>query len=179
MTLCTPRVVRVELLAAGQVAGPSYVGPREWPGAPVDVADGEPLRLATDALRVEATTRPLRLAFLDAAGAWLLREPPEGGMTVGPAGRLQARFQFSGEQHFYGLGQGGPGLDRLGVARQLWNTHLGHGPGSDMPCRSWSRAAATRSSSTTRATACSRWGARTTGSGSPTRPRPAGSSGTS
>jgi alpha-glucosidase (family GH31 glycosyl hydrolase) len=131
-------VVRVELMAPGQVAGPSYVGDRDWPGAHVDVAEGEPLRLATDALGVEATTRPLRIAFLDSAGAWLLREPPEGGMTAEPAReegarrRLQARFQFSGEQHFYGLGQGGPGLDRLGVTRQLWNTHLGHGPGSDM-----------------------------------------------
>jgi alpha-glucosidase len=46
--------------------------------------------------------------------------------------QLQARFTFPGEQHFYGLGQGGGALDRLGVTRQLWNTHLGHGPGSDM-----------------------------------------------
>jgi hypothetical protein len=62
----------------------------------------------------------------------------DGGMSapsiadgLGPR-RLQARFTFSGEQHFYGLGQGGWQLDRLGVTRQLWNTHLGHGPGSDM-----------------------------------------------
>jgi alpha-glucosidase len=59
-------------------------------------------------------------------------------MPTGPSGvsasnaRIRASFEFSGEQHFYGLGQGGPGLDRLGVTRQLWNTHLGHGPGSDM-----------------------------------------------
>ena len=46
--------------------------------------------------------------------------------------RLHASFEFSGEQHFYGLGQGGRQLDRLGVTRQLWNTHIGHGPGSDM-----------------------------------------------
>src|SRR5216683_2600548 len=46
--------------------------------------------------------------------------------------RVRATFEFSDEQHFYGLGQGGLQLDRLGIARQLWNTHLGHGPGSDM-----------------------------------------------
>jgi alpha-glucosidase (family GH31 glycosyl hydrolase) len=46
--------------------------------------------------------------------------------------RLRASFEFSDEQHFYGLGQGGRQLDRLGIARQLWNTHIGHGPGSDM-----------------------------------------------
>jgi alpha-glucosidase (family GH31 glycosyl hydrolase) len=48
------------------------------------------------------------------------------------AGRVRARFTFSGEQHFYGLGQGGGRLDRLGQGRQLWNSHLGHGPGSDI-----------------------------------------------
>jgi alpha-glucosidase (family GH31 glycosyl hydrolase) len=45
--------------------------------------------------------------------------------------RVRVAFEFSGEQHFYGLGQGS-GLDRLGATRQLWNTNLGHGPGSDM-----------------------------------------------
>jgi alpha-glucosidase (family GH31 glycosyl hydrolase) len=79
---------------------------------------------------------PLRLTFLDASGDWLLRETAGGGMlseSVGDARRRHhASFEFSGEQHFYGLGQGGRELDRLGVARQLWNTHIGHGPGSDM-----------------------------------------------
>ena len=94
------------------------------------------MRLSTADLRVEAATSPVRLTFLDASGDWLLREPARGGMLTersGDAGRrLHASFEFSGEQHFYGLGQGGLQLDRLGVARQLWNTHIGHGPGSDM-----------------------------------------------
>src|SRR5947207_15207210 len=58
-------------------------------------------------------------------------------MSAEPAGpgagpRIRACFAFSGEQHFYGLGQGGTQLDRLGTTRQMWNTQLGHGPGSDM-----------------------------------------------
>ncbi len=59
-------------------------------------------------------------------------------MSAAPVGdgagrlRLRVSLAFSGEQHFYGLGQGGGQLDRLGVTRQLWNTHIGHGPGSDM-----------------------------------------------
>src|SRR5258705_499925 len=36
------------------------------------------------------------------------------------------------EAPFYGLGRGGGRLDRLGQGRQLWNSHLGHGPGSDI-----------------------------------------------
>jgi alpha-glucosidase (family GH31 glycosyl hydrolase) len=138
VTFCTPRIVRVELAGDGDPTPLSYLGPRQWPGVPVEIDDDEPLRLATADLRVEVTTTPWRLTFLDRAGAWLLREPEDGGMAAERAGdgsprlRLRAGFAFAGEQHFYGLGQGGSALDRLGVARQLWNTQLGHGPGSDM-----------------------------------------------
>ena len=136
VTVCTPRIVRIDLEGAGEDGTPSYVDPRDWPGASMDLHDGEPVRLATADLSVEVSTSPLRLAFLDAAGTWLLREPADGGMAMERSAdgraRLHARFAFAGEQHFYGLGQGGAQLDRLGVSRQLWNTHLGHGPGSDM-----------------------------------------------
>ena len=112
-------------------------------------------RLTTGHLGVEISTAPLRLAFLDPGGQWLLRQPEHDGMSSEPrAGdlvrrRVRVAFEFSGEQHFYGLGQGGSGFDRLGATRQLWNTHLGHGPGSDMGVPSSCRTAAMRSSSTT------------------------------
>ncbi|HEV8586453.1 MAG TPA: TIM-barrel domain-containing protein, partial [Methylomirabilota bacterium] len=109
----------------------SYVAARTWASAPSEVTEGEPVPLATSDLRLEIETRPLRLTFANAAGEWLLREPDGGGMAV-EQGRVHARFTFAGEQHFYGLGQGGGRLDRLGQTRQLWNSHLGHGPGSDI-----------------------------------------------
>jgi alpha-glucosidase (family GH31 glycosyl hydrolase) len=120
------------------VAGPSYVGDRSWPASPYEISGGNPVRLTTTDFSLEAAGTPLRLTVLDAAGNWLVREPANGRMPADTIGgspqrhRIRASFEFSGEQHFYGLGQGGPGLDRLGVTRQLWNTHLGHGPGSDM-----------------------------------------------
>ncbi len=136
VTVCTSRIVRVELADERDAAGPSYVGPRSWAAVPFEVIDGERVRLSTGDLRVEAATSPVRLTFLDAAGAWLLRETALGGMITESLGaarrRVRATFEFSDEQHFYGLGQGGLQLDRLGIARQLWNTHIGHGPGSDM-----------------------------------------------
>ena len=136
VTVCTSRIVRIELADERDVAGPSYVGPRSWAGSAFELLDGERVRLSTADLRVEAATSPVRLTFLDASGDWLLREPAGGGMRTESCGdarrRLHACFEFSDEQHFYGLGQGGLQLDRLGVARQLWNTHIGHGPGSDM-----------------------------------------------
>src|SRR5438093_8305508 len=138
LTVCTPRIVRVELEDGGLEAGPGYVGERSWPDLPFEVIEGDPSRLTTTHLGVEIATEPLRVAFLDPSGQWLLRQPEHGGMSSEPrAGdrvrrRVRAAFQVSGEQHFYGLGQGGSGFDRLGATRQLWNTHLGHGPGSDM-----------------------------------------------
>src|SRR5438445_4561931 len=136
LTVCTSRIVRVELADERDAAGPSHFGPRGWAAVPFGIIDGERVRLSTGDLRVEAATSPVRLTFLDAAGAWLLREPAHGGMITESLGdtrrRVRASFEFSDEQHFYGLGQGGLQLDRLGTARQLWNTHIGHGPGSDM-----------------------------------------------
>jgi alpha-glucosidase (family GH31 glycosyl hydrolase) len=136
VTVCTPRIVRIDLAGAGADDGLSYGGPRDWPGAALTLDDGEPVMLQTSELRIEVSTAPVRLAFLDAAGTLLLREPADGGMTAEPSAdgrrRVHARLAFAGEQHFYGLGQGGGPLDRLGTSRQLWNTHLGHGPGSDM-----------------------------------------------
>jgi len=135
VTVCSPRIVRVAL-GANATSETSFVAPRTWAPTPFDATDGEVVRMTTSDLQLACETKPLRLTFADAAGGWLLREPADGGMTVerGTDGsaRVHARFTFEGEQHFYGLGQGGGRLDRLGTARQLWNSHLGHGPGSDI-----------------------------------------------
>ena len=138
VTVLTSRIVRVELKGTDRVVGPSYIADRAWAPVPFQVVEGDPVRLVTPDLQVEVAPNPLRIAFLDRHGEWLLREPAETGMSAAPVGdgsgrlRLRVSLAFSGEQHFYGLGQGGSQLDRLGVARQLWNTHIGHGPGSDM-----------------------------------------------
>ena len=56
VTVCTPRILRIELAGEAPDAGPSYVGPRDWPGAAVHVDDGEPVRMATADLGVEVST---------------------------------------------------------------------------------------------------------------------------
>ena len=42
------------------------------------------------------------------------------------------RFVNVGEQHFYGLGQYGMPLDRLGTTRRLYNSHINHGAAGDI-----------------------------------------------
>src|SRR5262244_89249 len=135
VTFCSPRIVRVSF---GEHRPPaaSFVAPRTFTPPTVEVIEGEPVRLGTSALRLEVATDPLRLTFADGGGTWLLREPADGGMALerdgDGAARMRARFTFADEQHFYGLGHGGGRLDRLGQGRILWNSHLGHGPGSDI-----------------------------------------------
>src|SRR5205809_374367 len=136
ISVCRAGLVRVALGGDGRPEAPSFVEPRDWPETPFEVVDEERVRLTTEALRLEVATAPLRLSFADAAGSWLLREPADSGMAAEPGpdggGRVRASFTLSGEQHFYGLGHGGGRLDRLGRTRQLWNSHPGHGPGSDI-----------------------------------------------
>src|SRR2546423_4818802 len=111
VSVCTPRIVRVTL---GAPAWLSFVEPRTWAPVAFESAGGEPVRVATRDLRVEVETRPLRLAFADAAGEWLLREPDEGGMSVETGGRGGARVPVPGGQDLYGLGPGGGRARRVG-----------------------------------------------------------------
>src|SRR5713226_672278 len=83
VTVCTSRIIRVELADERDVAGPSYLGPRSWAGSPFEILEGERVRLSTADLQVEASTRPVRLTLFNAAGAWLLREPDHEGMRGG------------------------------------------------------------------------------------------------
>src|SRR5437879_12046046 len=111
LTVCTSRIVRVELADERDAAGPSYVGPRSWAAVPFEIIDGERVRLSTGDLRVEAATSPVRLTFLDAAGAWLLREPAQGGMITESLGdtrpRVRASFELPDEPPFSGLAERG------------------------------------------------------------------------
>jgi alpha-glucosidase (family GH31 glycosyl hydrolase) len=149
ITLCTPRIARIRLIL-DDLAGPAYVAPRAWPAVEVEVRSGHPSVLATDALTIQIDEHPLRLTFGDARGTPLLWAPIDEGVVVdalprredptpnGEPGdsaarrRIRTHFTWPDEQHFYGLGEGGRQFDRLGGARQLWNSHFGHGPGSDI-----------------------------------------------
>jgi alpha-glucosidase len=131
---CTPRIARVRLLDEAR-AWASYVEPRAWPAMnDATVAGGEPARCATAEVAVEVTGRPLGFTVARPGGPVLLRGRAGAALATSErAGRRAVEIWLDpvGEQHFYGLGQGGHQFDRLGGARQLWNSHVGHGPGSD------------------------------------------------
>jgi len=150
ITLRTSRVVRVRLVHDEPDGGHTYLEPREWPAVEVEVRSGHPTVLVTADLTIQIDEHPLVLTFGDTRGTPLLWAPIDEGVVVdaiprredptpnGEPGdtaarrRIRVHFTWPGEQHFYGLGEGGRQFDRLGGARQLWNSHFGHGPGSDI-----------------------------------------------
>ena len=99
---------------------PAVVGTLAQRGPAGAVAADFSLSLDTGARAVEFRNRgDVRLFSLDLAS-----------LCRGTDRRLG--FEAAGEQHFYGLGHGGGGLDRLGTTRRLWNCHVNHGPGADI-----------------------------------------------
>ena len=149
VAVCTPRIVRVRLARDRHRADPSYLAPRAWPSVQCDIGAGPTTVIDTGSMVIHIEQRPPQVLFGDSADSLLLRGTVAApslqatGATA-PArstveeragaapGRVSTRFEPLGEQHFYGLGEGGKQFDRLGDARQLWNSHIGHGPGSDI-----------------------------------------------
>ncbi len=123
VTLCTARIVRVRLGSdAPGVA--SYLPPRDWTDVPHEI---DATRLATDTLTV--TTAPDGMTFANRNGAVRLHLALDQ-THLQP--RLVVRLRLFGEQHFYGLGEGGPQFDRLGAVRRLWNFQVNRGQGADI-----------------------------------------------
>ncbi|MDB5883506.1 MAG: glycoside hydrolase family 31 [Ramlibacter sp.] len=135
VTACSPQIVRIRVERRGESAGPVYAAPRDEhiDEVEVTVTTGEAPSLRTANCAIEMSPSG-RLAFSDARGVFL-REAQVGGIWHDDAstGRVGARFEIQGDQRFYGLGQGGQQFDRLGGTRELWNSMMGHGPGSNVP----------------------------------------------
>jgi alpha-glucosidase len=128
--VCADRVMRLRCGgSAAAEAAPSYLPKRAWAGARA-VAEGHTTTVVA--------ARDLSLGVSADRGKLELRGPgdePRLALDIAGIetnGRLRFRFEIVGEQHFYGLGQGGLPLDRLGTTRRLWNAHVNHGLGGDI-----------------------------------------------
>jgi alpha-glucosidase len=145
--VCTPRILHLRLFGPPEVPGASYVGSREWLGEPPESSITSAERgweIATPYARLQIEAEPFRLAYasppdrplLATREGWAAREEAVDPATGERRARVRLRLARAGqdELHFYGLGQGGGGaqFERLGTSRLLWNSHAGHGPGTDM-----------------------------------------------
>jgi alpha-glucosidase (family GH31 glycosyl hydrolase) len=137
LEVLTPRIVRLRLRSVDDaLTGHTVALLERDPGVAIDIQEGDPWTIRTAELIVEVRLEPLRIVLQDTADRVLLQSAPAGvvGWERVDDGRrrVQARFQRASEEHYYGLGQAGPSLDKDGTTRRLWNSHYGHGPGSDM-----------------------------------------------
>ncbi len=113
-----PDLVRVDFLPgpASAVSPTPAVATDTSEAAPVAVTEFvDRVEARSPGLTVRATRRPLRLSFLDATGAEILREAPEGGLNV-DGDRRSATFVLGAHDHFYGTGERGIALDLRGRA---------------------------------------------------------------
>jgi alpha-glucosidase (family GH31 glycosyl hydrolase) len=114
--------LRVGLRPPGSPA--SYLPERDFPR---DTAHAVTLDAGDLVLRVRAESA--RLTFHDRAGRELIRLAAD---EIALEPRVRLRFEIVGEQHFYGLGEGGQQFDRLGTTRRLWNYQASRAQGADM-----------------------------------------------
>lgn len=122
---CSDRLIRFRI---GGTPAASYLPAGELPLHPASVDAGSGT-IAVGTLSLRLLPGRGWLEFGDADGRARLRLDLS---TMEARERLRLSFEIVGEQHFYGLGQGGQPLDRLGAARRLWNCHVNHGPGGDI-----------------------------------------------
>jgi len=80
-------------------------------------------------LTVEFNAAKCEMVFSDCAGRRQLRVATDR-LALTPRARLM--LGTTGEQHFYGLGEGGQQFDRLAVTRRLWNFQANRGQGADI-----------------------------------------------
>ena len=126
VTLCTSRIVRLRLGDA-MPSVTSYVGSRTWPEVVCRSTTGPPIRVDTGEMTLSAAAD--HVEFGDRAGTVRLRLALDE-TQIRPL--LKVRLQVLGEQHFYGLGEGGPQFDRLGAVRKFWNYQVNRGLGADI-----------------------------------------------
>jgi alpha-glucosidase (family GH31 glycosyl hydrolase) len=119
-----PQVLRVDLLY-GQTATPesSFVVIRDTTEAlsiTVEETDST-VSITSGLLRVLCTKSPLRIAYFDdVKSKFLLAEPASGGFGVSPPYPF-ATFALQPDDHFYGTGERGIGLDLRGQAFYSYN----------------------------------------------------------
>lgn len=92
---------------------------------------GDSLYVTTAALHITINKKPLRLSYRDSSGHLLLKDAGNGGFEADSA-RRSVTFRLRKNEHFYGTGERGIGLDLRGHAFESKNTQIG-GYGRPLP----------------------------------------------
>jgi len=137
LDILTSRIVRVRLVFPNEpLSGQTVALPHLDPNLSLSIEGSNAWTARTNDLAIQVHPETARVELHDLHGNVLLQAAETRGFAweslADGKRRVQARFKRATEEHFYGLGQVGPSLDKDGTTRRFWNSHYGHGPGSDM-----------------------------------------------
>ena len=127
VAVCTANIVRIHVGSDDMDPRCSYLEPRCWPDV-AGAVESTATSLSLDSLALHLDDDGQCLELHDHGGRPLLQLALGGGPR---REGIHVRLHLVGEQHFYGLGQGGA-FDRLGAGRRLWNCHVNHANSSDI-----------------------------------------------
>lgn len=127
VTFYKPDIIRVDFLPSPKTQpDSSFVVIRDAGDAEfVSISDADSsLRISSRSLTFVCQKFPVRLSFFDSSGALLLAEPPFGGLEAHQSER-KVKFLLRPDEHFYGTGERGTGLDKRGQMFESYNTQNG------------------------------------------------------
>ena len=126
-TFTAPDILRIDFLPRpASVPESSFVVIRDTGLAvPATVLETDStLEISTSSMKAVCRKHPLRISYYDGAGQLLLAEPPGGGFSSNQTDR-SASFLIGAGDHYYGTGERGTALDRLGQSFSSYNTQSG------------------------------------------------------
>jgi alpha-glucosidase (family GH31 glycosyl hydrolase) len=122
-----PDVVRVDFLPLPSTVFDSSLvvvqQPETNPGVNFSQNDSTVVITSTQ-MKIVCRKFPVRVSYYDAGGKLLLAEPSAGGIASNGAERA-ASFSINSDDHFYGMGERGIGIDLRGAAFSTYNTQSG------------------------------------------------------
>jgi len=117
VTALTPHILRLSIGDRPDGAASSYLPQSPTPRPHTEGAISASPDDAGALVFRDATARPLLRLMLDR-------------IALAPMARVG--LELPGEQHLYGMGEGGTQFDRLGCVRRLWNFQANRAQGADM-----------------------------------------------
>ncbi len=123
----SPEIVRVDFLPSSSTIFDSSLVVIQQPenNPAVDFSQNDStVTIASTGMKIVCRKFPLRVAFYDPGGKLLLAEPSAGGIASNGSQRI-VTFSINSDDHFYGMGERGIGIDLRGAAFSTYNTQSG------------------------------------------------------
>lgn len=95
-----------------------------WPSVNATMKDSpDVFTIATSALTLTVAKKPLRLFFVDPAGAVISKDDPGKGMSWSGT-EVRVWKSMPGDEHYYGFGEKAGSLERRNLHMTMWNSDI-------------------------------------------------------